>query len=172
MNPVLNPDEIQPEPRPPLFQPTPDVAERYGATAAPIAPRIGLTKLGCNLTVVPPGKRAFPPHNHYVNDEMFVILSGTGELRLGEQTWPLRTGDVVGCPAGGAHTAHQIVNTGAGELRYLAISTKLQPDIVEYPGSAKFGVMGERPAATPEGQRGWFRFVGREDQQVGYWEGE
>ncbi|MET0293142.1 MAG: cupin domain-containing protein [Steroidobacteraceae bacterium] len=171
MKPVINLDEIRPEPRPALFQPPETAAERYGAMTGQVAPSLGLAKLGCNVTVVPPGKRAFPMHNHYVNDELFLILEGSGELRIADDTWPLRVGDVIGCPAGGTQTAHQIINTGASDLRYLCISTKLQPDIVEYPGSAKFAVMGERPA-TPDGKRGWFRFVGREDQQIGYWEGE
>ena len=31
-----------------------------------------------------------------------------------------------------------IVNTGAGELRYLAFSTRLDPEVVEYPDSNKY----------------------------------
>ena len=42
-----------------------------------------LTALHYNLTAVPPGKRAFPFHNHRVNEEMFFILEGTGEVRIG-----------------------------------------------------------------------------------------
>ena len=48
---------------------------------APVGPRIGAQLLGYNITAVPPGKRAFPLHNHHVNEEMFFILSGSGELR-------------------------------------------------------------------------------------------
>jgi uncharacterized cupin superfamily protein len=87
---------------------------------------------------VPPGKRAFPFHRHHVADEMFFILSGTGEYRLGDQTLPLRAGDFVGAPAGGE--AHQIINSGTEDLRYLGFSTVGSVDVVDYPDSGKVGV--------------------------------
>ncbi len=71
----------------------------------------------------------------------------------------------------GEEIAHQIVNTGTIELRYLAVSTKLSPEIAEYPDSGKFGVLAEYPPG-PDGKPQTFRFVGREDLNVGYWEGE
>lgn len=169
--PVLNLDELRLEPRPPFFQPTGEAAERYDARIGQIAPLLGLTKLGCNLTVVPPGKKAYPAHNHYANDELFIVLDGVGELRVGEERYPLRAGDVVACPAGGAHTAHQIANAGSVDLRYFAISTRLYPEVVEYPDSRKFGVMSMKPEG-PDGKPGWFRFVGREGQGADYWDGE
>jgi uncharacterized RmlC-like cupin family protein len=55
----------------------------FEARVAPIAAPLGATKLGCRLTVVPPGKKAFPHHVHHVNDELFVILSGESALRFG-----------------------------------------------------------------------------------------
>ena len=96
---------------------------------------LGLENLGCALHVVPPGKRAFPFHRHHVMDELFFIVSGTGEYRFGEETYPLRSGDLVGAPAGGK--AHQIINTGAEDLRYLGISSMSSVDVVEYPDSRK-----------------------------------
>lgn len=44
--------------------------DRFEAKLAPVAPRIGARKLGYNVTVVPPGKRAFPFHNHHANEEI------------------------------------------------------------------------------------------------------
>ena len=94
-----------------------DAAQRYEARFARIGPRVGAKQLGYNITAVPPGKRAFPRHSHRVNEEMFFVLQGTGEVRIGTQTYALRAGDIVACPAGGPETAHQIVNTGDEELR-------------------------------------------------------
>ena len=37
----------------------------------------------------------------------------------------------------GKELAHQIINTGSTELRYLAVSTMVYPEAVEYPDSAK-----------------------------------
>jgi uncharacterized cupin superfamily protein len=141
-------------------------AERYDAKMGIIGARLGARKLGYNITAVPPGKRAFPAHNHHVNEEMFFILQGSGELRLGDAVHPLRSGDVIACPPGGKDTAHQIVNTGTEELRYLAVSTKEAPELVDYPDSGKFGILAERPGT---GER--FAFIGREDQSLDYWEG-
>jgi uncharacterized cupin superfamily protein len=99
---------------------------------------LGLTNLGCAVHVVPPGKRAFPFHKHHVMDEMFVILSGEGEYRFGDETHPVRVGDIASAPAGSK--AHQLINTGKSDLRYLGISSMSSVDLVEYPDSGKIGV--------------------------------
>lgn len=131
MKPVVNLDELE-------FVSRADgpFAQKHGG----IGDKIGARKLGCNLTVVPPGKRAFPCHNHQINEELFFILEGTGVLRFGQQEYPLRPHDVISCPPGGRAVAHQIVNTGETELKYLALSTMEPHDIVEYPDSNKVGV--------------------------------
>jgi uncharacterized cupin superfamily protein len=102
------------------------------------APLLGLTGLGCAVHVVPPGKRAFPFHRHHVADELFFVVSGAGQYRFGDETFALRAGDLVSAPAGGK--AHQIVNTGSDELRYLGISTMGGVDVVDYPDSKKVAV--------------------------------
>jgi uncharacterized cupin superfamily protein len=103
-----------------------------------VGPLLGLDGLGCAVHVVPPGKRAFPFHRHHVMDELFFIVSGAGEYRFGEETFPLRAGDIVGAPAGSK--AHQIINTGSEDLRYLGISSMSSVDVVEYPDSKKVAV--------------------------------
>lgn len=101
-------------------------------------PLLGLKRLGCSLTVVPQGKRAWPFHRHHVGDELFYIVSGSGEVRLDDQSLPVRAGDLIANPAGAE--AHQIINTGASDLRYLAISDINPVDIIEYPDSGKVGM--------------------------------
>jgi uncharacterized cupin superfamily protein len=103
-----------------------------------VGPLLGLDGLGCAVHVVPRGKRAFPFHRHHVMDELFFIVSGAGEYRFGEETFPLRAGDIVGAPAGSK--AHQIINTGSEDLRYLGISSMSSVDVVEYPDSKKVAV--------------------------------
>lgn len=170
-NPIINLADIEFGPRSAAFTPPESAAERFDARIGYIAPRVGAQKLGYNLTAVPPGKRAFPFHNHRVNEEMFFVLQGTGEVRIGEAVYPIRPGDIIACPAGGKETAHQIINTGTEELRYLAISTKLSPEIAEYPDSGKFGVLAELPPGA-DGKPQRFVFVGREGDSLNYWEGE
>ena len=60
---------------------------------------------------------------------MFFILEGEGKIRMGPETWPIGKGDLIACPPGGKGTAHQIINTGAAELKFLAVSTKLSPEL-------------------------------------------
>ncbi len=103
-----------------------------------VAPLLGLEGLGCAVHVVPPGKRAFPFHRHHVIDELFFIVSGVGGYRFGEETFAVRAGDIIGAPAGSK--AHQIINTGSEDLRYLGISSASSVDVVEYPDSKKVAV--------------------------------
>lgn len=161
--PIVNIDEV------PLM----DVGNGAGFEAkfGRIGPIVGAEQLGCALTVVPAGKKAFPFHNHHANEEMAFILSGSGEVRLGEARYPLRAGDIVAMPAGGTETAHQIVNTGTAELRYLCLSTVRSPEAVEYPDSGKFAVTGQIPrGGGPRDSR--LRFIGRAETTLDYWDGE
>ena len=165
--PFVNIDEIELQPRPPQFAAKGDAAGRFDARMGMIAPRIGARLLGYNITSVPPGKRAFPAHNHRVNEEMFFVLEGSGELRVGARTWPVRAGDVIACPPGGPETAHQLVNTGDAELKYLAVSTRLYPELCEYPDSGKFLAKTRKDGGYPS-----FRVIGRSDESLDYWHNE
>lgn len=146
-------------------------SERYDARIGAISGRIGAQKLGYNLTVLPPGKAAFPRHNHRVNEEMFFILEGEGEIRIGNERHKVRAGDAIACPPGGPETAHQIANTGEAELKFLAVSTRLSPEIAEYPDSAKIGVYAEF-THNAGGATAGMRFLTRAGESVDYWEGE
>lgn len=165
IQPVIHLSDLVPEGRPAEWLPPPAVAERIEVRRAPLGDRLGLSLIGCNLTVVPPGKAAYPFHSHLANDELFVILEGSGELRLGPQRHPVRAGDVVGCPKGDAASAHQIVNTGATDLRYLSLSSTISPEICEYPDSGKVA------AYFDDGKEGWAHITRKGDERD-YWDGE
>jgi uncharacterized cupin superfamily protein len=124
--PINNIADIELQPRAAAFAPTGDAAKRFDASIGQIAPLIGARRLGYNITVMPPGKRALPFHNHRVNEEMSFILEGTGELRFSESTRPVCPGDVIACPAGGRDRALQILKAGDREMRYLAVSTQYE----------------------------------------------
>ena len=66
------------------------------------------------------------------------VVSGEGEYRFGEKVVPVRGGDIVAAPAG--TQAHQLINTGSHDLRYLGISTVAGVDVVDYPDSKKIAV--------------------------------
>jgi uncharacterized cupin superfamily protein len=142
--------------------------ERFEFHMASLARAVGGRAIGANVTTVKPGKAGFPLHHHHANEEHFFILSGTGVLRVGEETYAVKPQDYIVTLPGGPETAHQLVNTGNEDLVYLAISTMLYPEVAGYPESGKTGVrlsMGEAPEA---------RFLLRDGDKdaVGYWEGE
>lgn len=145
--------------------------DKFVAKTGSFGRSIGAKQIGCMVTVVPPGKRAFPLHAHHVNEEMFIILAGSGEYRIGDKTWPVKAGDVLSAPAGGVETAHQIINTGSGEMRYLGISTMHFPEAMEYPESGKFAVW-SRPHPSGDRAKLGLRFIGRRDMTINYWDGE
>ena len=141
MKPIMNLDEVKLD----------DVEENgiYTSSRGQISDHIGAQKLGYNLTILPPGKVQCPFHNHHGEEEMFFILQGTGELRFGDKTYPLRPHDVVACPTGGREVAHQIINTGTDEMRYLSLSTLVEIETCEYPDSNKISIVaGKRGERT------------------------
>lgn len=116
--------------------------ERYETRAARVGPLLGARDLGYSYDVVPPGKCGCPFHSHRAEEEMFFIVRGSGLLRYGAQTRPIRAGDIICCPTGGPETAHQIINNSDGDLAYLSISTMMPADVCEYPDSGKIGAFG------------------------------
>jgi uncharacterized cupin superfamily protein len=167
-SPILNIADVEVRTAPSGPAPSDSTAVPYDLRWGEISSRIGARKLGYNLTVVAPGKRACPFHSHRNDEEMFFILEGRGELRYGEARYPLKPGDIVACPTGGADTAHQIINTGSEEMRYLSLSTMEPVEVCEYPDSGKFGAFAE---ADGDATRR-FRHIGREIDAHDYWEGE
>ena len=77
----------------------------------------------------------------------------------------------MSCPAGGAETAHQLRAEGDEPLRYLALSTMNEPDVLEYPDSGKVTVFaGSAPGGEKSARR--LELTVKKDAAVGYWEGE
>ena len=134
-----------------------DVEENglFTSSRGKVSTHIGAKTLGYNLTVLPPGKAQCPFHSHHGEEEMFLILEGEGELRFGSQRYPVRKHDVIACPPGGADVAHQIINTGASAMRYLALSTLVAIDACEYPDSQKISILVGQPGEA--GVRKLFR---------------
>ena len=138
------------EQRPPLYD---TVCARLG-TGTPA------TKLGISVDTLAPGMRGCPYHFHHAQEEAFVVLEGQGSLRVAGEMLPITAGDVVFIPPGPEYP-HQIVNTSAAPLKFLSISTKDSPEIVEYPDSGKYLAMAKG-----------FSRMHREADDLDYWDGE
>ena len=145
-----------------------DKGGQFQAEIARVGKMLGSEKLGCTLVVVSPGKKAWPYHLQHANEEMFVVLEGSGTLRYDGERYPIKAGDVISTRTGKG-TAHQIVNTSDAELRYLAISTMIHPEVAEYPDSNKKAMV----TGSPPGRGPYDLFeVVPDGTGVDYWEGE
>jgi len=93
---------------------------------------LGLTKIGVNLTTLPPGKESSMRHFHTREDELVFVLEGEVVLRTDEGEQALTAGMCAGFPAG-ARNGHQLVNRSDRPARYLEISNRDPADAAEYP---------------------------------------
>ena len=72
------------------------------------------------LEVFPQGGEAIPPHHHQAT-EVFLVLAGEGEARIGAEPWHrIAKGPALAVPP---ETTHTVKNTGRGELVCLTIMT-------------------------------------------------
>jgi Cupin domain len=69
---------------------------KFKAKPGRMGPVLGARKLGAMLTILEPGKRAFPFHRHHAIEEMFNIVEGSGECRYGSETHAIKPGDLHG----------------------------------------------------------------------------
>lgn len=136
--------------------------------AGVIGPRQGLPgrKIGCSIDIVPPGKRSCPYHFHYGHEEVFIVLEGSGSLRVAGEMLPIAAGDVISIPPGPEYP-HHILNTSDAPLKYLSLSTLEFPEVCEYPDSNKY--MAYTRQDGPLLQRGRMH---RADTDLDYWDGE
>ena len=137
----------------------------YDAEGARLARGTAARKLGASVDVLAPGKRGCPYHLHHAQEEMFIVLEGSGTLRVDGEMLPLKSGDVVFIPPGPEYP-HQIINTSEAPLKYLSISTRETPEICEYPDSGKFLAEGSLDKSTP------FEVIERRGMSLDYWDGE
>ena len=160
MKPFMNLDEI------PESEYHQSERGQFGERYAAISEHIGARLLSYSVTILPPGKRVCPFHNHRINEELFLVLDGEGTLRFGDERYPIKQHDIIACPPGGPEVAHQIINTSDREMRYLCLSTAKPYDICEYPDSDKIN------AFVGGGEGKGMRHVSRRGDAVDYYDGE
>jgi uncharacterized cupin superfamily protein len=93
---------------------------------------LGLTKVGVNLTTLPPGKESSMRHFHTREDEFVFVLEGEVVLRTDEGEQLLSAGMCAGFPAG-SKNGHQLVNRTDRPARYLEMSNREADDSAAYP---------------------------------------
>jgi uncharacterized cupin superfamily protein len=127
-----------------------------------VGQRIGGELIGGTMSEVEPGNKMWPYHTHHANEEWVIVLAGEPTLRTSEGEQVLKAGDVV-CFPRGKDGAHQIINRTDSSIRVLMLSSRVDPDTIEYLDTGKVlakdaageDIMFARPGPTAE-----------------YWEGE
>lgn len=117
---------------------------------------VGSVETGLSHMTIPPGKEGYPPHCHSAEEELFIVLEGSGTVTLGQESADVRRGSVVSRPAG-TRVAHSF-RAGDEGLAYLAYSTREPNDITYFARSNKVN----------------FRGIGliTRLERVDYWDGE
>src|SRR5215468_7233221 len=136
--------------------------EGFRVHEAGIGRRIGAELLAGSVYEVDPGKKLWPYHLHHASEEWLVVLRGRPTLRTPEGDRELGQGDVVCFLRGGAG-AHQVRNTTQEPVRVLMLSTRIAPEIIEYPDSEKVLTKDAKDDDI---------FTSRYGEPVDYWDGE
>jgi len=92
---------------------------------------LGLTRIGVNRTLLPPGKESSMRHWHTHEDEFIYVLEGEVMLRTDAGEQRLTAGMCAGFPAG-SKDGHQLINRSAAPAVYLEISNRDPQDVAEY----------------------------------------
>jgi uncharacterized cupin superfamily protein len=137
----------------------------FRALRARLGRQAGSERLGVSLWELPPGEAAYPYHYHLAEEEILIVLEGQPSLRTAEGWRELRRGELVSFLRG-EHGGHQILNRTGETVRFLAISTGGEPDVVMYPDSGKLGAFERLPDGS--GLRAMFRMA----EAVDYHDGE
>lgn len=147
-----------------------DGHENFSYYRKRLTPHVFGEKLGASIYKIEPGKKAFPFHFHYANEEAIFVLEGEGSLRTKDGMKPIEEGDYIVFPVGPDY-AHQIINTSEKQLIFLCFSTMNHPDICEYPDSNKIGLSaGAAPGGITE--KFTLKAYYRKKDNVDYFEGE
>lgn len=152
-----------PSPRPDrivaLSDVEPDVTQRRRARFADreLGRALGSVRSTLAHMTIAAGHEGFPPHCHSLDEELFVVLEGSGVVVIGDEEIPLRPGSVIDRPPS-TKVAHSFRASDAADLVYLVYGDLPPNDICFYPRSGKISFRG-------------VGVIGR-IEPLEYWEGE
>jgi len=156
-----DPDPTRPRPRTivHLDHVEPDVVARPRVARArrELGAAAGAQVSSLNWVQVSPGKLAHPQQCHSLEEKLFVVLSGSGAMLLGDEEIAVGPGHVIARPAG-TGVAHTFRAAAGEELTFLAYGSRDPGDLCYFPRSGKVALRGLGVVARLEA--------------VDYWEGE
>ncbi|TKC88341.1 cupin domain-containing protein [Trinickia terrae] len=90
---------------------------------APLAAKLGLTRIGIHHVRLLPGRRTSYPHAESAEEEFVFVIEGTPDAWIDGHLHRLAPGDSVGFPAG-TGICHTFLNNTDQEVRLLVIGEK------------------------------------------------
>jgi uncharacterized cupin superfamily protein len=141
----------------------------YSVERKHLTPHADTCNLGCSRYRLNPGKKAFPAHHHYGNDEAIYVLSGDLTVIQNGQPQTVNTGGYLTFARGNG-IAHSIENRSDKSVEFLCFSTMNDTDVITYPHSGKIGVFGGTAPGGSEKVHSIKEWVPR--SPVDYWDGE
>ncbi len=157
------PDFPSPSPRPANIVSVHDVSPyRWGNDGDCASERRDLGRAAGSVAVglkharIEPAKLSAPPHCHSAEEELFLVLDGSGTALVGDEETPIRGGHVIARPAG-TEQAHAF-RAGDDGLVLLCFGQRVSDDMCWYPRSRKISFRG-------------LGVIGRLEQ-LDYWDGE
>jgi uncharacterized cupin superfamily protein len=129
---IVNLDDVEPD----LVQRT-----RVARRRCDLGRAAGAQHSGLRWVRVTPGRLAHPEQCHSLEEKIFVVLSGSGAMLLGDEEIPVGPGHVIGRPAG-TGVAHTFRAGAEEELTFLAYGSGDRGDIVYLPRSGKIVLPG------------------------------
>ncbi len=122
---------------------------------------VGSQRTGLRHCEVLPGMLSMPPHCHSLEEEIFVVLDGSGQLLLwekgGVEEHSVRAGSVVARPPG-TGVAHAF-RGGESGMTLLMYGTREPGEVCYYPRSGKVYFIG-------------LGLITKVGEQLDYWDGE
>ena len=105
--------------------------EFHHFTERDLGEALGMRRAGLRHVTVHAAHEGIPPHCHAAEEELFLVLSGTGALFLDDEEHPVRAGSVVSRPPG-TGVSHTFVADTDSSLTYLAYGERRPDEIVFY----------------------------------------
>ena len=100
---------------------------------APLAAKLGLTRIGIHHVRLLPGRRTSYPHAESAEEEFVFVLEGTPDAWIDGHLHRLAPGDAVGFPAG-TGICHTFMNNTDSEVRLIVVGEKAKEENrIRYP---------------------------------------
>jgi uncharacterized cupin superfamily protein len=90
---------------------------------APLAVKLGLTRIGIHHERLPPGRRTSYPHAESAEEEFVYVIEGRPDAWIDGHLHALKPGDAVGLPAG-TGVCHSFLNNTDEEVHLLVVGER------------------------------------------------